>query len=258
MGGIHINKLSAYSTKQLPTPSLQYEMFRLFKQTYVQAYKWEIVHKNIFDKIDSPKRPPTGKKVVADAELAGLIIAAMHGERVEPIFPLEISCGMRLPEAAAIDWEDIDFRTGKIAISKSYHHVNHEGPQFFDPKTEPSHRTVSIPKNALARLLEIRCEGGVMRFGLLCLGNDGDRINLYEYRRYYKLTYKAKLPDQPYITPQNLRHTHATILLASKTDLKTIADRLGHANIGTPRPTTCKASPSWSKTPQPPSTRLSA
>ena len=236
IGGIQMTKLSAFTVdtwiEQLPTPGLKHEVFRMFKQAYTQAYRWGIVQKNIFDKIEKPKKPPAKQKLVADAELAGLIIEAMHGERVEPIFLLEISCGMRLSEAAAIDWEDIDFRTGKVTVSKNYQHVNNDGPQFFDPKTERSRRTVTIPKGVLSRLLEIRCADGVMRFGPLCIGNDGERINPYAYRRYYKIAYTRKLPNQPYITPKNLRHTHATILLESKTDIKTIADRLGHANIG--------------------------
>ena len=227
IGGIQMNKLSAYTVdtwiEGLPTPGLRFEVFRTFKQAYTQAYRWGIVHKNIFDKME---------KLVADAELAGLIIEAMRGERVEPVFLLEISCGMRLSEALAIDWEDIDFRIGKVSITKNLQHVPGQGLQFFEPKTERSRRTVTIPKGVLSRLLEIRCADGVMRFGALCMGNDGERINPYAYRRYYKIAYTRKLPSQPYIPPKNLRHTHATILLESKTDIKTIADRLGHANIG--------------------------
>ena len=50
--------------------------------------------------------------------------------------------------------------------------------------------------------------------------------------RYHKL-YDRELPGQPYVTLKNLRHSHATILLTQGVDLKTIADRLGHTDIGT-------------------------
>lgn len=236
IGGIQMGKLSSYTIETwigaLSTPSLQYEVFRIAKHGFKQAYKWGIIQRNPFDKIETPKRPH-GEKVAADVELVALIMAAMRGDRVEAPFLLEISCGLRKSEALALDWEDIDFKTGKVKIYRNYQYVPGKGCFFFDVKTPRSKREVTIPKSILERLVEIRCEGGKLRFGPLAYGVDGNRINPEAYRKHYKLVYDKKLPDQPYITPKNLRHSHATILLAAGTDIKTIADRLGHASIST-------------------------
>ena len=237
IGHIPLAKLSAYTTETwiegVEGKAAPYGVFTFMKSAYKQAFNWGMVPRNIFDKLTPPKKE-CGEKIVANAELAAMIIEAMHDEYIEPIFLLEVSCGLRYSEAVALDWEDIDFRTGKVSIHRSYQHVNGEGAQFFDTKNSRSVRKVSVPKGVLDRLLEIRCAGGKVRFGPLCEGRyEGSRMAPVTFRQQYKRIYAEKLPDQPYITPRNLRHTHATILLKEKVDLKTIADRLGHANVAT-------------------------
>lgn len=234
LGHIKLGKLSAYTVetwmKSLPTAYVQRVAFGVLRHAYKQAYKWDLVQRNFFDKLTPPKKEHS-EKVVADGELAALIIGAMYGEPIEAPFLIEISCGTRMSEALAIDWEDIDFNSGKVHIYRSYQEVAGEGAQFFDVKTASSNRKVSIPPSVLERLKELRYEGGKVRFGPLCIGPDGNRLKPDTYRDRYRRIYKRKLPDQPYITPKNLRHSHATILLASGVDLKTISDRLGHADI---------------------------
>lgn len=237
LGHIPLGKLSPYTVemwiKNLESTNLRHDMFKLLRRSYNLAYRWGLIHKNIFDKLEAPPREYEDK-TVADAELAAMIIAAMYGEKIEPIFLLELSCGLRMSEALAIDWEDIDFRTGTVNISRSYHYVQGEGCRFADVKTKRSKRKVAIPKSVLERLLEIRTEGGTVRFGPLCYGfyrkNAHERVSPGAYRHQYERIYKSKLPNEQYITLRNLRHTHATILLTQGVDIKTIADRLGHTD----------------------------
>lgn len=236
LGHIKLNKLSPYTVetwvKTIPGRKAPLDSFTNLRTAYRQAYKWGLVHRNIFDKLDLPKRE-YGEKVVADAELAAMIIGAMYGERIEPIFLLEISCGLRLSEAMALDWEDIDFQNRKVRIWRNYQRVNGHGCMFFEPKTKNSKREVTIPQSVVNRLREIRCADGIVRFGPICMTRNGTRLDPSNYRISYQNIYKRKLPNQPYITLMNLRHSHATILLATGTDVKTISERLGHADVKT-------------------------
>lgn len=236
LGHIKLSKLSSYTVetwvKDIKSEAVRKTTFKIFQQAVTQAYKWDIVQKNVFDKLDSPAYSPK-EKTVADADLGGVILDMLMGTRIEAPILLQLSCGLRVSEAMAIDWEEIDFKTGKVNIWRNYQNVIGGEAKFFEPKTKNSKRTVTIPKGALARLLEIRCADGVMRFGALAVGDDGERMKPDSLRYRYKALYERKLPDQPYITLKNLRHSHATILLTQGVDLKTIADRLGHANIKT-------------------------
>lgn len=240
LGNISLTKLSAYSvetwSKTIEAPSARFEAWRTLRQAYNQAFKWGMIQKNIFDKLDPPKKE-RGDITVADAELATMIIGAMVDEPIEPILLLEISCGLRMSEALALDWEDIDFRSKKVDIHRTYQYVNGEGCRFFETKTKKSKRKVTVPDSVIDRLVEIRCKGGVMRFGPLCYGlkpnTKHERISPKGYRHKYERIYAEKLPGEEFITLKNLRHSHATILLASGVDIKTIADRLGHSKLDT-------------------------
>ena len=240
IGHVKMSKLSPYVVETwlgtIESSFTRYDAYRIMRYSFKLACKWGIVTRNVLDKVDPPA-VEYNEKVVADAELASMIIAAMYGEPIEPIFLLEIGCGLRLSEALALDWEDIDYQRGKVSIHRTYQYVPHEGCQFFDVKTKKSKRTVNIPKSILERIKELRMEGGIMRFGPLCHGlkedNANERITPQGYRHKYSRVYAEKLPGEQYITLRNLRHTHATILLTEKVDIKTIADRLGHSNVKT-------------------------
>ena len=236
LGHIQLSKLSAYTVetwaKGIESDAVRRTVFKIFQQAVTQAYKWDIIQRNVFDKLDSPSYEPK-EKTVANEDLSGVILRTLMGTRIEAPILLQLSCGLRLSEAMAIDWEEIDFKTGKVRIWRNFQEVVGEEPQFFEPKTKKSKRTVTIPKGALSRLLEIRCAGGVMRFGPLTIGDDGKRMKPSSLRYRYRTLFAKELPNQPYITLKNLRHTHATILLKQGVDLKTIADRLGHADIKT-------------------------
>lgn len=236
LGHIHLGKLSPYTietwVKSIESEAVRNTTFKIFSQSITQAYKWDIISRNPFDKLDPPTYAPK-EKTVADANLSGAILEALTGTRIEAPILLQLSCGLRVSEAMAIDWEEIDFRTGKVKIWRNFQNLVGGEAKFFEPKTKGSNRTVTIPKGALSRLLEIRCADGVMRFGPLAVGDDGERMKPDSLRYRYRAMYADKLPDQPYITLKNLRHTHATILLTQGVDIKTIADRLGHTNIRT-------------------------
>ena len=223
LGHIQLKKLSAYTVEiwmnGIESPHVKDDVFRLLRHAYTMAYKWSLIQRNIFDKIEPPEKPEIGEKIVADADLAAMVIGAMYGEKIEPIFLLELSCGLRMSEALALDWEDIDFKTGKVHIHRTYQYVQGEGCMFLPVKTKKSNRKVNVPRSVLERLLEIRCEGGIIRFGPLCHGffhkNAHERVSPGGYRHQYERIWERKLPNETFITLRNLRHSHATILLAS-------------------------------------------
>lgn len=234
LGHIKLRKVSPYTIEtwlsSIESAGVRYNAFKTMRQAFKQAYKWDMVSRNVFDKVDKPTYTE-GDKTVADADLGCEILQMIYDAPIEAPLLLQLSCGMRLSEAMAIDWEDIDWKTGKVHIWRNYQYVPLKGTMFFEPKTEKSNRYVTIPKGVLARLNEIRTSGGMIRSGALSIGLDGERMNPNALRYQYKKMFLRELPGVPYITPKNLRHSHATILLTQGVDLKTIAERLGHRDI---------------------------
>lgn len=116
------------------------------------------------------------------------------------------------------------------------------------PKTKTSYRTVSFPHFLANRLkaLQIAELERRFQFGKDWQGEDWifiqDNGRMMSYSTPYEALQDAikryndgrKPSDQlPAIPFHGLRHTSATLLIASQQDIKTVSNRLGHAQTST-------------------------
>lgn len=60
--------------------------------------------------------------------------------------------GMRIGEATAIQWEDIDFETGVVSIDKTLYYKNLNDYSFVEPKTKASVRHIVLDGDTLTLL----------------------------------------------------------------------------------------------------------
>lgn len=168
-------------------------------------------------------------------------------EQLKILFHLAIYTGLRKGELLALQWSDIDFKNDLLKVSKAVTLV--DGRQICKaPKTKTSYRTVSIPHFLTERLKALQVAGIERRFqygkdwqgdGWIFTQENGKMMNYstpYEslqdaIKRYNE---GRKPADQlPAIPFHGLRHTSATLLIASRQDIKTVSSRLGHAQTST-------------------------
>lgn len=168
-------------------------------------------------------------------------------EQIRVLFNLAVYTGLRKGEILALQWSDINFTTDAIRVSKAVTLVDGK-PVIKAPKTKTSHRTISIPHFLTERLNELRKDQLRYRLsvGDYWQGKDWvftqDNGKMMNYSTPYQAMqdiirrYNAdKAPDKqlPLIPFHGLRHTSATLLIASKQDMKTVSSRLGHAQTST-------------------------
>lgn len=67
-------------------------------------------------------------------------------------FWLLFMTGMRIGEAAALQWSDIDFETGLLSITKTLYYKSMDDYKFVEPKTQASVRTIYIDTDTLNEL----------------------------------------------------------------------------------------------------------
>jgi integrase len=102
------------------------------------------------------------------------------------------------------------------------------------------HRAITLPGYAVEELRRLKREQaeallalGVRQTSntLLCCRSDGEPhqpLSLtYEFARFM-----GRMKDQPRVRFHDLRHSHATQLLASGVHPKIASERLGHASVG--------------------------
>ena len=144
------------------------------------------------------------------------------------LFYLLISTGMRVGEAAALSWEDIDLKQRTINITKTIA-WDESGFRIQDhTKTESGLRTIYMPKN-LQKVLSDYHSGE--NSGLVFVNSLGNPWTHKTLRKYWVRSC-AEIGIE-YKNIHALRHTFATRALESGIDIKTVSAILGHKNIVT-------------------------
>ncbi|SFE92493.1 site-specific integrase [Blastococcus tunisiensis] len=133
--------------------------------------------------------------------------------------------GLRFGEMAALRIRRIDFLRRRLTIAEAVTEVGGR-LEFGTPKTHQQ-RTVPLPA-ALAELLARRCEG---KHGedLLMTTASGTVLRLRNWRRavFDPASRAAGLAN---VTPHDLRHTAASLAVASGATVKSVQRMLGHAS----------------------------
>jgi integrase len=133
--------------------------------------------------------------------------------------------GLRFGELAALRVRRVDFLRRRLSIAESVTEVAGK-LEFGTPKTH-QHRTVPLPA-ALTGPLAARCEGK-QGDDLVLMTSVGTALRLRNWRRvvFDPAVRDAGLVD---VTPHDLRHTAASLAVASGATVKSVQRMLGHAS----------------------------
>lgn len=168
-------------------------------------------------------------------------------EQLRVLFNLAIYAGLRKGELLALEWSDIDFEADTVSVSKAVSVV--AGQQITkEPKTKTSRRTVSIPHFLTQRIRAMKVERMKYRLSVgdywqgaewLFIQDNGKQMSYSTpYSAFQDIIVRYNVGKRaaeqlPAIPFHGLRHTSATLLIASKQDVRTVSSRLGHAQAST-------------------------
>ncbi len=165
-------------------------------------------------------------------------LAATAEHRWAIAFRLGVLYGLRRSEVLALRWDDLDTEKQTLRIDESLVATN-EGAAWGNAKNERSRRTIPIDAVTMRVLARRRAEQAAERLAAGTEWEDNDLIivtrtgRLVLPRSYDRalatIVDKAGLPR---LTSHGLRHTAATHMVQSSTDLgelRVIADLLGHS-----------------------------
>jgi len=152
--------------------------------------------------------------------------------------------GMRRGEALAVRWGDVDFDGARLSVRRSATVIKHKGAGqeiiVGRPKSGRP-RTVDVDPGTLAALKAHKVAQGMISLALArddayVLANiDGELRHPDGFsKRFVAAVVAARkgLGEEVLsrIRLHDLRHTHATLLLAAGIPVKVVSERLGHAN----------------------------
>jgi integrase len=213
-----------------------YHMHVLLKSALAQAVKWEMLSRNPADVVKPPKVERRQMRVL-DAEGAIALIEAARPRALFMPILLSVLCGLRRGEVAGLRWRDVDLNLGRLSVVASIEQTN-DSVRLKPPKSGRS-RAVALPALAIEELRRHRLKQAeeLLRLGIrqssethVCLQPNyqpwAPRNLSGTFVRFIKAS------GLPRVRLHDLRHSHATHLLAANVHPKIVQERLGHANIG--------------------------
>jgi integrase len=139
---------------------------------------------------------------------------------------------MRRGEIVGLKWSDLDRAASRLSISRTLQNVGGR-PVEFGVKTRTSRRTVDLDHDTMRHLerwrRRLRLEG--LPHGpddwMFCNAR-GRFLNPESISQLFdRIVRRAELPR---IRFHDLRHTHASLLVAAGVPIKVVSERLGHAH----------------------------
>jgi len=147
-------------------------------------------------------------------------------------FWLLFMTGLRLGEASALQWSDIDFETGLLSVTKTLYYRCSTDYKFVEPKTRASIRTLFVDADTLAELKKWKAvQEKVLPNCDFILSYNGIPTSKHTLPR--ALEKLAKLASIHRIKVHALRHSHASLLISMGENPLLIKERLGHEKIQT-------------------------
>lgn len=223
------------------SPRTRRHIHRILKSALSRAVEQQLLVRNPADAFKKHLPKVERKKMVTlDARQATRLLASIRHTRVYWPALLALATGMRRGEILALRWKNIDLDRGVVRVVESLEQTRDGGLRFKAPKTDKA-RAITLPAFATDELrrLKRRQVEELLSLGIrqtdetpACARADGapqqPRSLTHEFTRLV-----GRVKDIPRVRFHDLRHSHATQLLADGIHPKVAQERLGHSTIST-------------------------
>lgn len=169
----------------------------------------------------SARRKIVERRVISREELDGVLAGLQKRKKGFCRIPILLGyyAGLRIGEALGLCWDDIDFETNSISITKTLYRLQ-KTSYVSTTKTISGDRTIIMPRFIAEMLQDYR--------RLSAYTSEERIIPITRAALLKKLHEGAKKAGVKEIRIHDLRHSHASLLIKAHCTPVEVADRLGH------------------------------
>lgn len=234
-------QLHTFYTKKLAeglSPTTVHSMHMVLHRALQDALQMGLVQRNVTEMLKPPKRSHREMMPLSLLEVRRFL-QVVGRDRFYALYVLALSTGMREGELLGLRWQDVDLPRGTVQIRMN---VQETLGRYIlaETKTAYSRRTVALTQAAIDALADhwqkqqdMKQYMGVQWQELDLVfpnGFGGIMIPHNITKRSFK-RYLVKAGLSRTIRFHDLRHTAATLLLASGVNVKVVSEMLGHSNV---------------------------
>ncbi|HUY60970.1 MAG TPA: site-specific integrase, partial [Candidatus Dormibacteraeota bacterium] len=151
IGKVALDKLTPAQVQELMNRKLEAGlspktiryMRQVLRTALAQAVKWELVARNVAELVDGPKVERHEIHPFDSAE-ARALLAAVATDRLQALYSVALTMGLRQGEALGLRWEDADLEAGTLQVRHQLQRVDGK-LQLVPLKTARSRRTLALP-----------------------------------------------------------------------------------------------------------------
>ena len=236
-----VNKLFSKSeAKPLSSKTIRHH-HRLISSILNTAVQWQVMPSNPCDRVKPPKVDIKESRYLDDKETARLLELLEEAPIMyKAITHLFLYTGFRRGELCGLEWKDLDFVNSTISVRRSSLYLPSIGVFEDTTKNHSSDRIIKVSTSAMELMKDYKKTQNIERLKLGELWEDNDKLfTQWNGKPIHPDSVSnwfsgfIKKSDLPNVSIHSLRHTNATLLIASGTPLKTVSKRLGHAQLST-------------------------
>ncbi|QBD74645.1 site-specific integrase [Ktedonosporobacter rubrisoli] len=229
LGHLHLAQLTVRHLQQLyqhrraagaATSSIA-RLHEVLHHALRDAVRWELVVRNVADQLDPPHRRQEERLVLTPEQL-GQLLSVVKGNRLEALYVLVCTTGMREGELLGLRWSDVDLAARSLLVQRTLGSIPKQGFVSTPPKTASSQRRLTLTELAIRALIlhrerqeeeQRRAGPGWQEQNLVFCTRKGTPLSAGHllYQHFRQLLVTAGLPQ---VTFHDLRHSVATMLLA--------------------------------------------
>lgn len=236
--GTHVQRLYNAMTAAGKSGKTVKNVSAVLHKAFSVALKQGIITSNPCEGAELPKAGRHEISPLTDAEIPAFL-EAIDDNSMRNAFALCLFAGLREGECLGLSWNQVDFEKGRITVSQQLQKEKTRNAKYYiAPSTKSGKpRTIEPPPIAFQYLqaervkqLENRLKAGPLWNNpddLVFTDETGKHLAFATFYKYFKKI--AASIGRPDARPHDLRHTAATVAIASGADVKSVQDMLGHA-----------------------------
>ena len=193
-----------------------------------KAVEEKLIFRNPSDNCKLPPVKGREMKILSPEEIQRLLIQAREDGCYELLL-LELATGLRRGEILALQWGDLNFRTGALRVERQVHRVKGD-LVVSPPKTKAGNRTVLLPAPVL-KVLKAYQKTVHSRWMFPSPVKEDSPLDPAAVRK--RLQTVLERAECKRLRFHDLRHTFATASLEHGMDIKTLSTIIGHVSSTT-------------------------